>query len=169
MIESLRIHKRKCRACDRILKVSVEYTSGEMATILILQEQPVQDEVLERSLGGDHQLIFADCASVAIAYLNEHSVDLIITRVHLKKGSIFPFLRDVKRDPRLQQIPVICFCGVISHYARVQHKALANATKTSGAVDYVTLEQFLKEGEFDLEEIRKRVERYLQDDFGDQW
>lgn len=135
-----------------------------MATILILQEQPTKDSILERSLEQFHHLIFADNIDTTMDKVKTHEVDLIVARVHFMRGNVFTFIKTLKQDPISRETPIVCFCGLVSPYAKVQHKALAKATRTSGAVDYLALDQFNKDGNYDLEEIRKCIERYIRTD-----
>jgi len=139
-----------------------------MAIILIVQEQPTKDSILERSLEQFHHLIFADNLDTTMEMIKERKVDLIIARVHFVRGNVFTILKNLTQAPISKQIPVVCFCGLDSPYATVQHKAMAKATRTSGAVDYLALDQFDKDGKYDLEEVRNCIERYIQTDSSDQ-
>ena len=132
-----------------------------MEKILILQEQPTEKAALKRSLETRHELKFVSRADDALLYLKDQNVDLVITRVHLDYGNLFSFLKALKDDPQLSATPVICFCGMLSKCASVQHEFLMNATRIYGATDYLALEHFCKGDDFNLELICQSIERSL--------
>lgn len=134
-----------------------------MAKILILQEQPTEKAALKRSLETRHELIFVSREEDALFFLKEQSVDLVITRVHLKIGNVFSFLRSLKNDPQLSVTPVICFCGMRSKSASLQHDFLMKATRLYGAADYLALEHFCEGDDFNLDSICQSIERSLAD------
>ncbi|MBK9280063.1 MAG: hypothetical protein IPM93_18030 [Candidatus Obscuribacter sp.] len=97
----------------------------------------------------------------AFCCLKDKNVDLVITRVHLDYGNLFSFLKALKEDPQLSATPVICFCGMRSKSASLQHDFLMNATRLYGAADYLALEHFCEGDDFNLESICQSVERSL--------
>jgi two-component system cell cycle response regulator len=78
------------------------------ATILVLDDTPMNLE-LKRDLLGPHgyEVLTSNLASQALTLARERLPDLIISDVGMSEGSGFDFIRAVKADPRLANIPFI--------------------------------------------------------------
>lgn len=133
-----------------------------MARILILEDEPSWNASLLRSLKGYHELVVVGSSSAALQILDEQRFDVIITRVHLKNDNVFVFLKDLKANPALAGVPVICFCGVRSRVANISNDALDKATKLYGANAYIALEDFCVGEECDFESIRRSIEEAIK-------
>ncbi len=133
-----------------------------MARILILQENPSPFLALQNSLGSDPQLVIVSTVEKAIEILNSEWIDLIISRVHLAKDSIFDFLNRVKGDRCLRHIPFICFCGQLSKHSLLLDPLLTKVGLLSGAERYISLQEFCFEGSCDFESLKRAIEDCLR-------
>jgi CheY-like chemotaxis protein len=133
-----------------------------MARILILQELPGPFRALKTSLEPYHELIFVKNVDEALSVLTTQKIDMIISRVHLEEGSVFEFIRIVKENPQLANLPFICFCGKLSDTAKTLDHALAKAAETLGADKYVSLEHFCSDDDCDYDRLRGEIESCLK-------
>lgn len=132
-----------------------------MARILILQEAPAPLQALRKSLGSHHELIFAASSSEATNILQSTQVDLIISRVHLERSSVFEFIKTVKENTQLSDIPFICFCGKRTEAAKTLDHVLAKAAEVMGADKYLVLDHFCADQDCDLDRLRTEIEGCL--------
>jgi CheY-like chemotaxis protein len=75
--------------------------------ILLVDDEPINLEILEEILEDDYQLLFADNGQVAMEVLSQESPDLILLDVMMPKMDGWEVLKEVKKDPALDSIPVI--------------------------------------------------------------
>lgn len=132
-----------------------------MAQILILQDAPAPLQALRKSLGLHHDLIFAASSSEAMNVLQSRRVDLIISRVHLEQNSVFEFIKMVKENTQLSNIPFICFCGRRTEVAKTLDHVLAKAAETMGVDRYLVLDHFCAEQDCDFDKLRAEIEDCL--------
>lgn len=110
-------------------------------------------ECLERA---GHEVCIVDCFKRAKAVLCEHSFDLIISDVHLDKGgNVFDFLRWVKNDERLQQIPFVLLSVNPTPMAKTLQEGVRTAAHYLGAAAYIAMEVF------DPALLNRELERFL--------
>lgn len=132
-----------------------------MARILILQDEPSWRAALRGCLEPKHELLLVENRKIALEALRKESVDLIISRVHLRTDDVFQFLREIKSDIVLARIPVICFCGLRSRMANLTRGAVEAASLTMGADAYLSIEDFCSGEKCDLERMRTAIEVFL--------
>lgn len=78
------------------------------AHILIVDDLPTNRELMRETLEPfGFQLSLADSVSGALQLLRERAPDLIITDLHMPGADGFSFVRAVKADPQLAQLPLI--------------------------------------------------------------
>lgn len=135
-----------------------------MARILILQEEPSPFFALRKSLESEHQLIMVSTVEKAMDILNSEWIDLIISRVHLAKDSLFDFLNRVKEDRHLQHIPFICFCGKLSQHALMLDPVMAKVGLMRGAEKYISLQEYCCDDSCDFEALERAIEECLRED-----
>ena len=75
--------------------------------ILLVDDEPINLEILEEILEDDYQLLFADNGQVAMEVLSQESPDLILLDVMMPKMDGWEVIKEVKKDPALNSIPVI--------------------------------------------------------------
>ncbi|MBS1997568.1 MAG: hypothetical protein JSS86_14705 [Cyanobacteria bacterium SZAS LIN-2] len=132
-----------------------------MAQILILQEAPGPLQALRKSLGLRHDLSFATTTNCALEILQNRQVDLIVARVHLEHGSLFEFIKTVKGDPQLCDVPFICFCGIRTLRAKSLDSCLAKVATVLGADKYIILDHFCEAEKCDFERLATEIEDCL--------
>lgn len=114
------------------------------AKILITLEHEEQRKQLGDCLENvGHQVFRMDTFHKSMDFLRSTDVDLIITDVHLQNGgSIFDFLRWVKGDPHLREIPFVCFSAEPPEVARYLADGVRTAARSLGAARYITMDKF---------------------------
>jgi DNA-binding response OmpR family regulator len=100
--------------------------------ILIVDDDPLLCNLLRLALGrAGYEAVETYAGDVALSYLAENSVDLILLDVMMADINGFDVLRRIKADARLSEIPVIFLT------ARVD--AISQKTGLDiGAVEYLT-------------------------------
>jgi len=124
-----------------------------------MQEMPGPLQALRKSLETHHCLFFAKSIDEALSILETNQIDLIISRVHLERASVFEFIKAVKQNPLLSSIPFVCFCGKRTEIAKLLDETLAKAAHMTGADRYLILEQFCSENDCcDFDRLRREIE-----------
>lgn len=113
------------------------------ATVLIVDDEPINLRVVARSLSSDYDCLTAQNGHEAITRLKESDVDLILLDVMMPELSGFDVCRIVKGEPRFAEIPVIFLTAMDTHQGARQGLDL-------GAIDYLSKP-------VDLELLRLRV------------
>ena len=115
-----------------------------VAKILALLEHPEAMKVIGESLEHfGHAVYKADKFHEAMEILRQREVDLIIGDVHLQNGgSIFDFLRWVKGDPHMRDVPFICFSTEPPEVPKYLSDGVRTAARALGAAKYMTMEHF---------------------------
>ena len=143
-----------------------------VAKILALMEHPKPMVLIADSLEHMGHLVhktnnFQD----AMGVLRQHEVDLIICDVHLQNGgSIFDFLRWVKGDPHMREVPFVCFSTEPVEVPKYLSDGVRTAARALGAARYITMENFDRAvfiGEIDWLLPQERVGSYYADKPGD--
>ena len=133
-----------------------------MVRILILQDEPSWNDSLKRCLQGHHELVVIHSSSGALKALHSEKFDAIISRVHLKDDDVFQFVQDLKSDPALAHIPVICFCGLRSRVANIANSALDKVSRSLGANAFLSLEDFCVGEDCDFDSMRSAIEAAIK-------
>src|SRR5499426_1589346 len=98
---------------------TVARASGELATILVVEDDPAIRQVLSELLGAlGHGVVTAESAEKAIALLDVISPDLVITDVHMGAMSGIELCARIKSDPRYELTPVVVLTAVADIDAR---------------------------------------------------
>lgn len=93
------------------------------ATILILDDYPASRYALARMMRQQgYETVEIDSGGALLEALEAHSIDLIITDVHLPDASGFELCNELRHDPRHARIPVIV---VSATYASPDHRERA--------------------------------------------
>lgn len=102
------------------------------ATVLIVDDEPFNIEVLEQALDGtDYQVVTASNGKEALEKIQSEQPDLILLDLMMPIMDGFTVLAKVKDDPMLRDIPVI----IVS--AENDSKSVVKGIK-QGAEDYLT-------------------------------
>lgn len=116
--------------------------------ILILEDSPLDQRILQSALGRLYEIRFVDSAEKVLAAAVEFRPDLMLLDVVLPDGTGFDAYAILRKDPRLADVPVFFVSGRTSPVDRVAGLSL-------GADDYVTKP-------FDAEELKVRVGNRLR-------
>jgi CheY-like chemotaxis protein len=116
------------------------------ARILVADDEPSMRQFLRIILGEDHEVSEAANGLEALDLARELAPDLLILDVMMPGRSGLEVLAEVRRDPRLAEIPVI----MITAWDDVQAHALAARA------------ELVLTKPFDPEDLRTAVERLLE-------
>ena len=115
-----------------------------VALIIALLEHLEQHAQVEDCLSeAGHAVLLVDSFSKAMVALQEQSIDLIISDVHLENGgSVFDFLKWVKSNPILHPIPFVHFSLQPTDMAKYLADGVRTAARTFGAAKYISMDKF---------------------------
>jgi CheY-like chemotaxis protein len=114
------------------------------ARVLALLEHPEPMKLVGDSLEHfGHTVVKVNSFADAMETLRQQQVDLIIGDVHLQNGgSIFDFMRWVKGDPHMHEIPFVCFSSEPKEVPKYLSDGVRTAARSLGAARYITMEKF---------------------------
>src|SRR5580704_2941477 len=96
-----------------------------MATILIVDDRPINREFLVTLLGyGGHRLLEASDRAEGLATAKAVPIDLVIADILMPIMDGYEFVRQLRADPASAAIPVIFYTA---HYHEKEAEALARA------------------------------------------
>lgn len=114
-----------------------------MARIVVLQEIQANMKRVRRSLEPiGHQVIGFSSQPVAVAYLKDEKVDLIISAVHLDEGNVFDFLKWSRSHPTNQTTPFVFFCAEPTEFGKHVFGAVKTAGELLGVSKYILMDTF---------------------------
>ncbi len=125
--------------------------------ILVLAEGPESAQQVVDSLSkSGHTVVVASNFTEAINILQRQHFSLIISDVHLVNGgSVFEFLRWVKKHPTLNSTLFALFSLQPTPMAKYLEDGIKTASRVLGASIYITMECF------DSEKFREQVDSLL--------
>ena len=100
------------------------------ASILIVDDEPLNLAAMEAVLNNDYRLLFARTGAEAIAVALKYRISLILLDVQMPGMSGYDVCRHLKADPRTSAIPVIFVTGLTD--AGYEEEGFA-----CGGVDYI--------------------------------
>jgi CheY-like chemotaxis protein len=90
-----------------------------------------------------HTVIVVSTFLKALDLLRSKNVDLILSDVHLENGgTVFDFLRHVKRGKNTYHIPFVLFSSKPTPLAKYLADGVRTAARHLGAVKYIEMETF---------------------------
>jgi CheY-like chemotaxis protein len=114
-----------------------------MARIVVLQEIQANMKRVRRSLEPiGHVVIGFSSQPVAVAFLKNEKVDLIISAVHLDEGNVFDFLKWARSYPTNQSTPFIFFCAEPTQFGKHVFGAVKSAGELLGVSKYILMDTF---------------------------
>lgn len=127
------------------------------ALILTLHEDNKNSQQVAESLKrSGHNVILCQSFTEALGVLADTHVDLIISDVHLENGgSVFDFLRWVRRNPPTGKTPFVLFSSRPTALAKYLEDSVRTSARLLGAAMYITME------DFDADEFRKQIDSLL--------
>jgi CheY-like chemotaxis protein len=104
-------------------------------------------------------VIVVNTFTKALELLDVRKIDLIISDVHLENGgTVFDFMRHVKRDKETTKIPFVLYSHQPTRMAKYLADGLRTTSRMLGAALYIEMESF------DATEFRKHIESVLTKD-----
>jgi CheY-like chemotaxis protein len=112
--------------------------------VLITMEHLKESNLLGNCLEHvGHIVTKVDTFHNAMDVLRITEFDLIVSDVHLQNGgSVFDFLRWVKGDPHMRNIPFICFSAEPPAVSKYLADGVRTAARSLGAARYISMETF---------------------------
>ena len=99
-------------------------------TILIVDDEPGNIEILNETLGGNYEILFAVSGKEALQIATRQVPDMIILDIVMPVMSGYEVLQNLKQDPWLKEIPVVFITTLDQEDQETKGLAL-------GAVDYI--------------------------------
>ncbi len=122
---------------------------------LVLDDQALNVENMQNTKSTIHEYVFVSEIKTALYVLYEydidHCLDVIACNANLHNGDVFEFLKAVKSDQRLMNIPLICYCVTPD----LGLQALRVVAETLGA------DEFIASNSFDARTVCREIERWL--------
>jgi response regulator RpfG family c-di-GMP phosphodiesterase len=122
---------------------------------LVIDDQPYHIESMQQSKSLMHDYLFVGDTRTALYVLYEydinHSLDVIVCNANLPNSDVFEFVRAVKHESHLNNIPLLCYC--VTADLGVQN--LQMVAETLGADELIACNQF------DGETVCHEIERWL--------
>lgn len=79
-----------------------------MARILILENNPPDQEVLEQCLQTmGHDAVAVSKIAAVLELMNDTTFDLVLSGLHLEEGSAFELLKKMKSSERYDNVPIV--------------------------------------------------------------
>ena len=117
------------------------------ATILVVDDQPINIQVIFQVLGGDYNILMATSGKQAIKVCQDNLPDLILLDVMMPEQDGLETCRQLKADKILADIPVIFVTGL-------QHQTDEDSCWEAGGVDFI-------QKPFNANTLRNRVKVHL--------
>ncbi len=158
-----RIFRRPLNIHDLIGEIlssdGISRSAADRPQILIVDDDPALLRVTSRILSENYKTYMAGSGANAISFLSGQTVDLILMDIRMPEMNGFETLKEIRKIPGREQIPVIFLTGL--NEGNVELQGLQ-----AGAADFIT-KPFLPEV------LRLRVKNYLElqklrDDLTDQ-
>lgn len=100
------------------------------ATILVVDDQPINIQVIYQILGDQYQILMATSGAEAIKVCKKSMPDLVLLDVVMPEQDGLTTCKLMKADPEIANIPVIFVTGL-------QQQSEENACWEAGAVDFI--------------------------------
>lgn len=99
-------------------------------TILIVDDEPGNIEILSETLGNDYEILFATSGREAMEIASRQIPDMVILDIIMPVMSGYEVLQNLKQDSTLREIPAVFITALDQEDQETQGLAL-------GAVDYI--------------------------------
>ncbi|MBY0359026.1 MAG: response regulator [Candidatus Obscuribacterales bacterium] len=124
--------------------------------MVLLEQIKNSQQVVESLTLSGHKVVAVKDFKQAISFLQSNSVDLIISDVHLENGgNVFDFLKWVRRNPSICDLPFVLFSSKPSPIAKYIEDGVRTAARIFGATSYITMETF------DADELCRQIDSLL--------
>ena len=126
----------------------LESAQPRLATILVVDDEPLNRELIRAMLGSDYRVVQADRGSAALAAMEREPVDLVLLDVMMPGENGFEVCRRIKATPSGPFVPVILVTALDGQERR-------NAGLEAGAEDFLSKP-------IDRRELLLRVRSFLR-------
>ncbi len=106
-------------------------TIQQRGTVLVVDDAPMNLDVLSHSLSDEFEVITADCGETALDLAAEYLPDIIVLDIRMPKMDGYEVCGQLKHSPITRGIPVIFLTAMLEEADEAHGLAL-------GAVDYIT-------------------------------
>jgi len=121
-----------------------------MSTLILglLEESENSDQVIASLERTGHVVRAVDSFSKAVTICSQPGhIDLIISDVHLQNGgTVFDFLKWVRRNPETKDVPFVLFSFRPAPLATYLDDGLRTTARMLGATKYITMDVFDEKG-----------------------
>ncbi|WP_233080157.1 response regulator [Rheinheimera soli] len=114
------------------------------AKVLVVDDQPVNIQIIHQMLNADYQIFMATSGAQAISLCQSNPPDLILLDVVMPELDGLATCRLLKQQPELAQIPVIFVTGLQSQEEETQCWEAGGADFVIKPVNIVTLKHRIK-------------------------
>lgn len=118
--------------------------SADKIKILVVDDQPVNIQIIHQMLNADYQIFMATSGAQAITLCQNNPPDLILLDVVMPELDGFATCRLLKQQPELAHIPVIFVTGMQSQEDETLCWEAGGADFVIKPVHAVTLQQRIK-------------------------
>lgn len=118
--------------------------SADKIKILVVDDQPVNIQIIHQMLNADYQIFMATSGAQAITLCQNNPPDLILLDVVMPELDGFATCRLLKQQPELAHIPVIFVSGMQSQEDETLCWEAGGADFVIKPVHAVTLQQRIK-------------------------
>lgn len=115
-------------------------------TVLIVDDSPIMQEIIQRSLSNDYRLLVASNAVDALSLIYHEQVTVVLLDVSMPGIDGLEMCRTVRSIPQFQQLPVIMVTARDTPFDKVKGRL-------AGATEYLTKP-------FDAEQLRQLVKKF---------
>jgi len=114
------------------------------AKILVTMEHEEQRTQIGNCLEKvGYEVTKVDTFHNAMEILRYKDFDLVVSDVHLQNGgSVFDFLRWVKGDPHMRNMPFVCFSAEPAEIGKYLADGVRTAARALGAARYISMDHF---------------------------
>jgi two-component SAPR family response regulator len=124
--------------------------------LALLERDECSCQVVKSLKGAGHNVVLCANYDDALRFLQRTQVALIISDVHLENGgSVFDFLRWVKRHPIIGATPFVLFSCTPTSRAKYLEDGLKTSSRLLGAAKYITMDRF------DSDEFNRQIDSLL--------
>jgi len=119
--------------------------------VLAIDDDKVQLDLFQSTLGSKYDVRVVDCASSALRYLNEDKADIILLDIGMPNISGFEFLHDIRKIISYMDVPIIIISINADYEYQIEAKkygafdVLAKPVRSDALIN--TIEDALAAGE----------------------
>jgi DNA-binding response OmpR family regulator len=121
-------------------------SEGHTLTVLAVDDSPVTQEMIKRTLGNDYRVLVEDNALDALSLIYHEPISVLLLDVTMPDIDGLELCRTVRNLPQFQELPIIMLTARDKAFDKVKGRM-------AGATEYLTKP-------FDAEQLRQIVGKY---------